>query len=441
MKAVDYLIVGGGAAGTTAADVIRSLKPEASITIITDELHEFYSRVLIPHYIRHKVTRDHVFLKTPDWYMQRKIELIKGVKAERLESGNKQVKANNGEIYQYGKLLISVGGKVIPFKAPGANLQNILYMRTVDDADRIIKVASQSRKAVVVGGGFIGLEFASCFKANGIEDVTVLVIEPYYWFGKLDEQSSRVLVGTLEKNGIKVFMEEEVDRFESASAASFDKTTEVKKATDGQGDQVGVVVTKTGNRYEAQAVGIGIGIRADLDWLKESGIAISRGIVTNEFLETNLPDVYAAGDCAEFKDLVFERQHMLGNWANATNQGSAVGRTLAGTRTVFETASSYTINFFDPPLGKAGGSCSFIGVTDEKFADEVIMRGSVELGKMTRIFIKTIGGVMRIVGATVINNAGEVALLTAAVKGKVDVSSNKDKLSDISFNLMELVKP
>lgn len=130
---------------------------------------------------------------------------------------------------------------------------------------------------------------------------------------------------------------------------------------------------------------------------------------------------------------------MLGNWANATNQGSTVGRTMADSKTVFETASSYTINFFDPPVGKAGGSCSFIGVTDEKFADEVLLRGSVEAGKMTRIFIKSIEGVMRIVGATVINNASEVALLNEVVKGKINISSNKDKLSDINFDLKGLI--
>ncbi len=414
MKIVDYLIVGGSAAGTTAADVIRTSAPDATISILTDEPHEFYSRVLIPHYIRHRVTRDHVFLKTPEWYVQRKIDLVKGVRAEKLDAGKKEVSANNGEVYKYSKLLISVGGKLIPFDAPGSNLGNILYLRTVDDADKIIEVSKKAKKGVIIGGGFIGLEFASSFKANGIEDVSVLVIEPYYWFGKLDEQSSMVLTATLERNGVKVYLEEQVEKFE------------------GEGN-VTAVITKVGSRYDAQAVGIGIGIRPDLDWLRVSGININRGIVTNEFLETNIPDIYAAGDCAEFKDVVFGRQHILGNWANATNQGSVVARTMCGQRTVYDTASSYTTNFFD-------GSCSFIGVTDDKFADEIVSRGLVELGKMTRVYIKTIEGVMRIVGATVIDNSAEVAPLTALIKGKVNIANNREKLSDISFNLVELTK-
>ena len=432
MIKTDFLIIGGSAAGTTAAEVIRGLKSEASITIVTDENHEEYSRVLLPHYIRHKVERDQVILKKPEWYTDKKIELVKGVKAKSLDAKKHVAGLSNNEEYQYGKLLIAIGGYVIKFQAPGADLANILYMRTVEDADRIIDTARKSKKAVIVGGGFIGLEFCSCFKKNGVDDVTVLVKEPYYWQGKLDEDSSRVLVGTLEKNGIKVMVNQEVERFEAVGAKQ-GRTLLEGPTLD---KKVRAVVTKSGKTLEADVVGVGIGIKSDLSWLAGSGIKINSTIVTNEYLETNLPNVYAAGDCAEFHDVIFDRQHIMGNWANATSQGSAVGKNMSGQKTVFETASSYSINFFDPP---AGGSCTFIGVTDDKFADEVVSRGSVESGKMTRIFVKTIGGVMRVVGATIINNPMEVSPLTTVVKGKIDISSNKDSLSDINFDLKNLI--
>jgi NADPH-dependent 2,4-dienoyl-CoA reductase/sulfur reductase-like enzyme len=191
-------------------------------------------------------------------------------------------------------------------------------------------------------------------------------------------------------------------------------------------------VTKSGKSFDADAVAVGIGIKSDLSWLEGTGIKINRAIVTNEFLETNLPNVYAAGDCAEFHDVIFDRQHIMGNWANATSQGVAVGKTIAGEKTVFQTASSYTINFFD-------GSCTFIGVTDEDFADDVVKRGSVEANKITRIFVKTINGVMRIVGASIINNPAEVGPLTSAVKNKIDISAYIEKLSDQNFVLSDLM--
>lgn len=414
MSKVDYLIIGGSAAGTTAAEVIRQLKPESTITIVTDEDHEEYSRVLLPHYIRHKVTREQVFLKKSEWYQDKLIELIKGTKVTKLDSKGHKVILSSGEEYQYGKLLIAIGGYVIKFNAAGADLENILYMRTIEDADRIIEAASKGKKAVIVGGGFIGLEFCSGFKMNGVEEVIVLVREPYYWEGKLDEESSKVLVNTLGKNGVTVLVNEEVEKF----------------VGDGK---VKSVVTKSGKTFEVDVVGIGIGIKSDLSWFEGSGIEINRAIVTNEYLETSLPNVYAAGDCAEFKDVIFERQHIIGNWANATSQGAAVGKTICEQRTIFETVSSYTINFFN-------GSCSFIGVTDAEFADEIVTRGTVAENKMTRIFVKAINGTTRIVGATVINDPAEIGPLTTAVKSKTDVLAHVDKLPDSGFDLKQIVQ-
>ncbi len=471
----DFLIIGGSAAGTTAAEVIRSLKPDASITIITDEDHEEYSRVLIPHYIRGKVTREQVFLKKPEWYAEHKIELVKGVRVESLESESRRVRVSSGEEIEYGKLLISVGGEVIPFGASGADLGNIFYMRTIEDADRIIKGMERAKSAVVVGGGFIGLEFAHSFKVRGIENVTVLVMEPFLWKGKLDEDSAMVLTNTLEENGVKILTGEEVERFEPSSNVILGSPStslrvnsaknlntgakeilhsvqDDKKRNQDDNKNVGRVVTKSGKVIEADIVGIGIGIRSNLGFLDGSGIGIGRGIVTNEYLETNLPDVYAAGDCAEFKDVIFGRQHILGNWANATSQGKVVGENMVRShahlrgepgsvqahlegvseKVPFETASSYSITFFN-------GSCSFIGVTDADYADEVIKRGSVADKKMTRIFVKTIDGVRRIVGATVINNPVEVAPLTRSIKEKINVSDFKDQLSSAGFDLKSII--
>lgn len=409
----DFLIIGGSAAGTTAAEVIRGLKPDATITIVTDENHEQYSRVLIPHYIRGKVTREQVFLKKPEWYAEHKIQLLKGNRVKSLEDSKKLVTLESGEQIDYGKLLIAVGGKVVKFNAPGAELSGIHYMRTIENADSIIADVKKSKSGVIIGGGFIGLEFCSCMKVNGVEKVTVLVMEPYFWQGKLDEDSAKVLAATLEKNGVEILKGEQVDHFVGNG--------HVKK-----------VVTKSGKEIPADVVGIGVGIKSELGWLEGSGIEIKRAIATNEYLETNLPDVYAAGDCAEFKDVVFNRQHIIGNWANATSQGNAVGKTMAGEKTVFETASSYSINFFD-------GSCTFIGVTEESFAEEIISRGSVKEGKMTRIFVKTIGKAIRIVGATVINNTMEVGPLTNAIKGKVDIAGHRNKLNDPDFDLRDII--
>ncbi|MDO8486762.1 MAG: FAD/NAD(P)-binding oxidoreductase [Candidatus Curtissbacteria bacterium] len=435
MRNVDYLIVGGSAAGTTAAEVIRSRNGEGSITIVTDEEEE-YSRVLLPFYSRNKIKREQVFLKTPDWYKQKNIELLKKTKATGLNCADHLITLSDGEEIQYGKLLISIGGRVIRLDAAGSQLENILYFRTLEDTDKVIKAASSAKAGVIVGGGLISLDFATCFKANNVGEVTILVKEPYFWANRLGPDSSKVMVSVLAKNGVKVLTGEEVERFEFEQGRTLFKGPTLN-------NKVATVVTKSGKRFECGVVGVGIGIKVDLEWIAKAGVKTNRGILTNEYLETNVKDVYAAGDCAEFADVIFGRQHMMGNWANATSQGQAAAKGMVGERTIYETASSYSDSFFE-------GTYSFIGVTDMAFADEVISRGSVESGKMTQIYIKTIGrwprgasgpegNTKRIVGATVINSAGEVAPLTAAVKGKVDVSFLVDKLADTNFDLNQLV--
>lgn len=419
MKSVDFLIIGGSAAGTTAAEVIRGLKPDATIAIVTDENHEQYSRVLLPHYTRRKIQREQIFLKRPEWYVQKNIVLLKGKRVESLESSKKTVRLDGGEEYKYGKMLLAIGGDVIRLPVPGADFPNVLYLRTIEDGDDTIKYASSAKKAVVIGGGFISLDFATSFRANGVEKITVLVREPYFWAGKLDQVSSEIIVDILKKNGVEVVAGEE--------------TAEILPKDSKR--EAGAVVTKSGKRFDCDVVGVGIGIKSDSDWVAGAGIKMDKAIVTNEYLETNVPDIYAAGDCAQFHDVIFDTSHTLGNWANATGQGKTAGENMAGDgKVVFETASSYSDSFFE-------GTYSFIGVTGEDFADEIISRGSKEEGKMTRIFVKTIGGVMRIVGASVINYPMEVAPLTAAVKGKADVGAYKDRLADTNFDLRGIITP
>ncbi|MDZ4209937.1 MAG: FAD-dependent oxidoreductase, partial [Candidatus Curtissbacteria bacterium] len=354
-----------------------------------------------------------IFLKKADWYREKLIELIKLTRVTKLSAKEHKVTLESGEEIQYGKLLIAVGGFPLKLSVPGDDLENIHYLRTLEDADKFIESSKKGKKGVIVGGGLVSLDFAEGMRANGVEEVTILVREPYYWFGKLDRDSSRIIKSVLEKNGVAIAEGEEVDHFEGLG-------------------KVSKVVTKSQKSFDCDVVGVGIGIKSDFSWLEGSGIKIDRAIVTNEYLETSIEDIYAAGDCAQFHDVIFEREHIMGNWANATSQGAAVAKTMVGQRTVFESASFYSDTFFE-------GKYSFIGVVDDNFADKIISRGSVESGKMTRIFIKTIGSVMIIVGATVINNPANVAPLTSIIKKKVDVSAYKEKFVDLSFDLNDIL--
>src|SRR3990167_3471052 len=215
MKNSDFLIIGGSAAGTTAAETIRNNLPNSSITIVTDENHEQYSRVLLPHYIRGKVQREQVFLKKPSWYSEKNIELVKGAKAVSLEPDSHRVKVSSGEEYQYGKLLISIGGDVVKLNIVGSNLSNILYLRTIEDADLVIETSRKSKKGLVLGGGFVSLDFATGFRVNGVQKVVILTRDPYFWSGHLDPESGRLMKNLLSANGVEIMTQEEADFFEA----------------------------------------------------------------------------------------------------------------------------------------------------------------------------------------------------------------------------------
>src|SRR3990167_4737525 len=253
MKSVDFLIIGGSAAGTTAGEVIRQLNPQSSISIITDENHEQYSRVLIPHYIRGKVSRDHVFLKKASWYSEKNIELVKGTKAVSLDPESHIVTFGDGEQIQYKKLLIAIGGDVNRLNISGSDLANIFYLRTIEDADSVIAASKKSKRGLVLGGGFVSLDFATGFRVNGVEKVVILTRDPYFWSGHLDPESGRLMKNLLLKNGVEIMTGEEADSF------------------FGQ-EKVEGAVTKSGKKLEADIVGVGIGIKPDLEWLEKAGI-------------------------------------------------------------------------------------------------------------------------------------------------------------------------
>ncbi|MEK7105383.1 MAG: FAD-dependent oxidoreductase [Patescibacteria group bacterium] len=362
-----YLIIGGGVAGTSAAEEIRKLDAESSITILSEEEHQLYSRVLLPHYIKGKIPRERCFLKKQTWYAEQKIDWLPGVTAVKLDTQNKFVAASDGREYEYDKLLIASGGEV---RLLPADSRGTCYLRTLDDADHLLQLLGEApMSASIVGGGFIGLEFINIFADRKIP-AKLHMKEERFFPSVLDEDSSALIREKAEADGIAF------------------KTGSTPEALEG-------------------LVGVGIGIAPNIAFATEAGVKTNRGVLTNEFLETNIADVYSAGDVAEFFDLVAGRQVMVGNWQNAMQQGRTVGKTMAGQRAAFELVSSYATNC-------RGVEVIFIGDVDRKAADEVIVKGSKAAGGVAQYFVR--GG--KLVGATLVNRNAERALATTTIKNR-----------------------
>ncbi len=385
-----YLIIGGGVSGTSAAEELRKIDGNCEITIVSTEDQRLYSRVLLPRYIKGTLSRERCFLKAETWYEENNINRIFGVQAVELDVLEKSVTLSDARILKFDRLLLATSGDLLKFPN---DLKGISYLRTIDDADHFLKLIGEFnslpknlQRAGIIGGSFIAVEYVNFFAQHKIE-TDLFMLENTFFGGTLDEESFSVLKKTVGVHGIEIHTNKKVGTLVGTEQLE------------------GLVCDE--KLFPLGLLGIGIGIRPNFDWIKAAGIEVSRGILTNEFLETNVPSVYAAGDVAEFFDIFAERQVVVGNWLNAQAQGRCVAKSMSGERTEFSAVRSYSTNV-------CGAEVIFIGDTDVNLADKIIKRGSEEEGGVTQIIVRN----DRIVGATLVNRNKDRAELTELIRSK-----------------------
>ncbi len=386
-----YVIIGGGIAGTSAAEELRKIDPDAEVTIVSMEEHRLYSRVLLPRYVKGSLPRERCFLKTEAWYEDQNIERVFGVRAESIDAGSKTVSLSGGRKLKFDKLLLATSGDVLTF---ADRMHGVSYLRTIDDADHLLQLLNECdaldnerRRAGIIGGSFIAVEYLNFFAQRNIPG-DLFMLEETFFGGALDVESFAILRSRIESEGAKLHPKSSVSGIR------------------GKG-RVEEVVTDKGN-FSLSLIGVGIGIRADHRLSRAAGLNVNVGIVTNEFLETNVPDIYAAGDVAEFYDTLVGRHVVVGNWLNAQAQGKTVAKTVAGERTAFSAVRAYSTNV-------CGVEVIFIGDTDLRHSQRTLIRGSAEEGGVTQIFIRD----DRIVGATLVNRNADRAMITETIRERV----------------------
>jgi NAD(P)H-nitrite reductase large subunit len=415
MKKIEYLIIGGGVAGTTAAEFIRMNDASGSITIIEEEPETLYSRVLIPHFLRGETSFERLHIRKQEQYEETNIELLKGVQVGSVDTKNKKVTLSDSQEIGYEKLLIASGTKVNELKVPGGDLDGVCYLRTIEDVKKVSDLIGNVKDGVVVGGGFIGIDFAEIFAKAGLK-TTCIIREPYFWNDRVGENSGKLINKILENNGVEVISNSEVSEFVG-------------------GGSLESIKLSNGRELTAEIAGIGVGVHADLEYLKNSGIKTGKGVATNEYLETSTINVWAAGDVAEFKDTLFGKHHQLGNWSNAVAQSKVVGGNMVAgwgssidNRERFVTVSAYTISIFN-------GNFTMLGDTSVDSKTELIERGSVREEKLGRLHVRD----DRIIGASLINLHKDRSPITKLIENQVKINVSKEKLADINFGLESLL--
>ena len=408
MKHYDYLIIGGGIAGVTAAETIRANDASATIGIVSAEPHPLYSRVMLPAYLKGRINRDKLFLRTADDFVKKKIDLLLNEEAASIDTTGGIVILASGQKIYWTSLLIASGGRVLRWGA--AEDQSVIYrLQTIDDADRMHKNMPEIRSPVAVGSSFIALEFLEIFADNGLAP-TLLSRMPHYFDQVLDDEGGQMMAEHLKRHSVTLRFSDHIKEMRAD-----ENTTEI--------------VTERGDTFTTNAIAVGIGIEPNLSFLSGTDIEYSaRGVHTNEYLQTKHPNIYAAGDIAYFFDPITQTQRRVGNWTNAVLQGKIAGQNMMqrDQKGEFRAVPSYTITNF-------GWNITMVGDCRPE-GKQTIMRSAGDRFFYERFFLHD----GALAGAILINAFHDKMAVARLIEQKTLLTTHISSLADPAFDIRAL---
>jgi 3-phenylpropionate/trans-cinnamate dioxygenase ferredoxin reductase component len=399
--AAKYVIVGASLAGATAAITLREEGADGTVTLIGAEQESPYERPpLSKAYLRGEVPFDKALVRPSAFYTEHGIETMFGTRATRIDPSERFVELEDHRRVPFDALLIATGGRNRPVSIPGADLEGIYGLRTVQDADRIREEMVAGRRAVIVGMGFIGSEVAASLRQKGLD---VVAIDPSTTplFRVVGEAVGRTIAALHRAHGVRTIFEDTV--------AAFEGTTRVTH-----------VVTKGGLRLECDFVVVGIGIEPGVELLEGSGIHVDNGAVVDEYCQTNVRGVYAAGDVANHYHPIVNRRMRVEHWHNAIKQGAAAARNMLGKRIVYDEVHWFWSDQYDANLQYAGFHTTW---------ERLVVRGSLDSSSYLACYV-TDG---RIDAAVGLNRAKDVRRVMPLIKSRraVDLEQLGDEGVDL----------
>jgi NADPH-dependent 2,4-dienoyl-CoA reductase/sulfur reductase-like enzyme len=344
----EYLIIGGGMTADAAVRGIRKEDPSGTIGLVGDEPHAPYNRPPLTKGLWKGDAPDSIWLETKE----AGAELILGRRAVKLDPEAKRVTDDQGTLYDYGKLLLATGGQTRRFQD---SPDGVVYFRTLDDYRKVRGLADGGGKFVVVGGGFIGSEIAAAIRMQD-RDVTMIVKDEGLGARVFPADLSRWLVDYYRDKGVTVRLGEGVDRVESRGGKF--------QVRSGNGEPV-----------LADAVVAGLGIEPNVDLARQAGLAMSDGVEVDELLRTSRPEIYAAGDVANFLNPALGRRMRVEHEDNANTMGEIAGRNMAGARRRYDHLPMFYSDLFDlgyEAVGDVSARHQTVADWKEKFREGVI---------------------------------------------------------------------
>lgn len=408
-----YVIVGNGGAGLRAAQTLRKHDPQGEITVVDREPLPCYYRMRLPDYISGWRDRDSVFVVRDDFYAENGIRFLGGRTVVEVRAGEKTMLLESGEALPYDRLLLACGARPRKLDVPGGELDGVVYLRTLEQAEDIIRRGKEADSAVALGGGLLGVEMARAFNEMGLR-TRYLIREDRFWPQMLDAEGSRLVERVLESKGIELLKEEGIEE------------------VIGEEGRMKAVRTTSGRELPAGLLGVAIGVVSNLEFLEGSGLETDRGILVDDRLRSNLPDIYAAGDAAQALDRSSGEHRIVTSWLNAQRQGEIAAVNMSGGEAVLEGVVPYNvIVIYGLPV-----ACIGLDLPPENEEYEVLTGDYPRDGKYRKLVLRE--GIL--VGATFIGEIGEARAAEELIRRGVDLSAWRDRLFLPGFDLRQLAK-
>jgi len=412
---VKYLIIGNSVSAVAAIEGIRGQDKEGEITVISNEPYYNYSRPLISYFLGEKVLLKDMPFRSKDFYEKNKVKLILNVNADRVDTKKKYVVLSDKRKLNFDKLLIASGGAPIVSEIKNSDSDSVFTFTNLNDAVKLKKYikTKKVKKAAVLGGGLIGLKVTEALIELGVK-VTIIELADRILAASFDKKASSIIQKALEKIGCGLITNNTV------SEIIKDKNGKIKK-----------LVLKNKKTLDTDLLVTAIGVIPNKILAEEAGLKTDKGILVDFYMQTNVKDIYAAGDCASARDLLLSVNRPIAIWPAAARQGKVAGCNMAGVRKKY--AGSFAMNSVELcgiPTISGGITCSL------KKEDRVLEYYNEE----KQIYKKVVLRDNKIIGAIFVGDIERAGLYIGLIKDKVDVAAFKDCLLKEDFGLISFPK-
>lgn len=407
---MNYVIIGNGIAGVSAAEAIRQLDGSGGIFMISDESVEPYCRPMISLVLEGTVSASKLSIRGSSFYQSLNITPVLGSRVARMDVDAKILFLSDGKTLPFDTLLIASGADPRPLKAP-ADLANIFFMRNQHQVLKMLEALPRTRHALVLGGGLVGFKAACGLLHRGI-DVTMLIRSGYPLSLQVDEIAGGMILSELTRRGLNVRVGVEVMAFKGINTV------------------IGALLSD-GSEICCDLVIIGKGVLPAIAFVPRDRIQVDLGIVVDNHLETTCPGIFAAGDVAESMDIARKTRWVNAIWPEAATQGRIAGMNMAGRAVVYKgSLSRNVIRIFDLDILAVG----WVNAPDDpRFT--VLGEHNRRLNTYRRLVFEG----DRLIGATLVNRIETGGILTAMIQNEIPVRASKEKLLEPNLSLKSLM--